>query len=129
MGGEPAFKKRVFPKGSVLIEEGVVGTEVFLIRKGKVEIRKGVLRSFPQTLGIRTAGDIIGEMAVIDRNPAMASAIALEETEVTAMSGDEFRARIDQLDPIVKGTILVIVRRAREMADTIMRRVDPFAKT
>lgn len=111
------FETRVFRKGEFLLREGQRDSCVFLITKGKVEIRVGTLDDSPVVLGRRGPGDILGEMAAVDDRPHMASAVALEETTVSAMSLNEFQRRLNAMNPIMRGTILAIVRRAREMGE------------
>ena len=117
-----SFKTRSFRKGETLLEEGELHDDVFLIVKGKVEVRKGLRDDFPYVFGIKGAGDIIGEMAAFDNQPHMASVIALEDTIVTVMSRDEFQRRLSAMDPIVRGAILAVVRRAREMAELLVEK-------
>lgn len=114
-----SFKTRIVRKGETLLKEGEIHDDVFLIVKGKVEVRKGLRDDFPYVFGIKGAGDIIGEMAAFDDQPHIASVVALEDTTVTIMSREEFRRRLDSMDPIVKGAILAVVRRAREMAELL----------
>jgi CRP-like cAMP-binding protein len=122
MTDSDSFKTRSFRKGETLLEEGELHDDVFLIVKGKVEVRKGLLDDFPYVFGIKGAGDIIGEMAAFDNQPHMASVIALEDTIVTVMSRDEFQRRLSTMDPIVRGAILAVVRRAREMAELLVEK-------
>lgn len=125
MPEESKFRHLKFKKGAVILEEGKTGEDVYLIKSGKVEIRKGIRHDNPLILGVRNAGGIIGEMAMFDGGPHMAAAIALEDTVVTAMSRPEFQRRLDSLEPIVKGTVKVIIERAREMAEMLAQKPGP----
>ena len=116
------FKTRTFRKSEILLSEGELHDDVFLIVKGKVEVRKGLLHDFPYVFGIKGPGDIIGEMAAFDDQPHMASVIALEDTIVTVMTRSEFQRRLNALDPIVRAAILAVVRRAREMAELLVEK-------
>ena len=117
-----SFKTRSFRKGETLLKEGELHDDVFLIVKGKVEVLKGLRHDFPYVFGIKGPGDIIGEMAAFDDQPHMASVIALEDTIVTVMTRDEFQRRLSVMDPIVRGAILAVVRRAREMAELLVEK-------
>ncbi len=117
-----SFKTRTLHKGETLLKEGEIHDDVFLIVKGKVEVRKGLRDDFPYVFGIKGAGDIIGEMAAFDDQPHIASVVALEDTTVTIMSREEFQRRLNSMDPIVKGAILAVVRRAREMAELLVEK-------
>ena len=122
MAKSDKFETHAFRKGEFLLKEGLRDADVFLITKGKVEIRGGTLGDSPRVLGIRGPGEIIGEMAAVDDEPHMASVVALEDTTVTAMSRSEFHRRLKAMDPIMRGTILAIVRRAREMSEFLVEK-------
>lgn len=125
MAQQQGFRKLTFQKHAVLLEEGRAGDNVYLIVSGKVEIRKGIRKKSPQVLGIRGPGEVIGEMAILDDHPHMATAVALQKTIVTAMSRQEVRARVEAMDPIIKGMIAQLIKRAREMADLLMAKPAP----
>jgi CRP-like cAMP-binding protein len=120
------FKTRVFGKGATLVKEGEKGNDVFLIVKGKVEVRKGRHADFPYVFGVKGPGEIIGEMAAFDDYPHIATVVALTETVVTVMSRAEFERRLNAMDPIMRGAILAVVRRAREMALMLSANFEPI---
>lgn len=122
MTDSDGFKSHLFRKGETLLKEGELLNDIFLIVKGKVEVRKGLLQDFPFVFGIKGPGDIIGEMAAFDDQPHMASVIALEDTTVTVMTRSEFQRRLSAMDPIVRGAIHAVVRRAREMATLLVEK-------
>ena len=86
------FTRLEFPKDTVILKEGAIGDAAYVIIEGNVEIRKDQFGKNPQTLATRTRGEVIGEMALFDDKPHMASAIAVEDTVVNAMSRDEFNS-------------------------------------
>ena len=117
---EEKFTRRVFPKGAVILKEGEMGDSVFIIVEGKVEIRMGGEEN-PKTLATRSRGDVIGELALFDDHPHMASAIAVEETVVTALTKTEFQRRVEEMDPAMRGIVMLLVKRTREMADDLLK--------
>ncbi len=74
-----ASRRRVFPAGTVLFEEGDAGEEAFIVEYGRVSVFKTV-KGLRVVLGEVGPGGIFGEMALIDDQPRMASAVAYEET-------------------------------------------------
>lgn len=124
IGNQEKFVRRTFPKDAVLVEEGEQGDAAYIIVSGKVEIRKGRVGRNPQTLATRTRGDVIGEMALFDGKPHMASAVAVEETVVNSMPRDEFNRRLEAMDPAMRGIMKLMVARVREMADDLIKRKD-----
>lgn len=114
------FTRLSFPKDTVILKEGVFGEAAYVITEGKVEIRRNQFGKNPQTLATRMRGDVIGEMALFDDKPHMASAVAVEDTVVNAMSRDEFHRRLKQMDPTMRGIMKLLVGRVREMADNLL---------
>ena len=115
------FTRLTFQEGDHLTTEGEFGSATYVILKGKVEIRIGRLNKQPQLLATRGPGDVIGEMALFDGKAHMATAIAGEKTVVNAMSREEFRRRIEDMDPVMRGIMLLMVKRLREMADDLLQ--------
>ncbi|MCH7937392.1 MAG: cyclic nucleotide-binding domain-containing protein [Proteobacteria bacterium] len=85
-----------------------------------MEIRMGGEDS-PKTLATRSRGDVIGELALFDNHPHMASAVAVEETVVTAMTKKEFQRRVEEMDPAMRGIVMLLVKRTREMANDLLK--------
>lgn len=77
---------RVASRG-VLIREGDQGKEMFVILSGSVLVQKG-----GKEVAVLSAGQMVGEMSIIDQAPRSATVIALESTEVLAMSRESFVA-------------------------------------
>jgi serine phosphatase RsbU (regulator of sigma subunit) len=75
-----AFSLITYQSGDVIFQEGDDGSTMFLIQSGRVAIVKGSLHD-PMVLGYRSAGEIIGEMAVLEYRPRSASVVALEMVE------------------------------------------------
>ena len=120
--GFPQLTEKHFVANSTIFEEGEKGDAAYIIRSGKVEIRKGIQSANPQILAELGKGDVLGEMALFDARPRMASAIALTDVKVIQMSKDEFLERLSTMDPTMKGMVLTMVARVRKMADEFMRR-------
>tara|TARA_A100001037_G_C15151291_1_gene639417 strand:- start:6888 stop:7328 length:441 start_codon:yes stop_codon:yes gene_type:complete len=110
-----AFRRVWLPANKIVFEEGHAGEEAYLIRRGKVEIRKGSMSGAPTVVAALGQNEIFGELALIDYSPRTATAIATEPTEVVAISRSEFQRRLETVDPTVKGVIKVLCKRFRHM--------------
>ena len=113
------FKRVTFETNDYLLKEGEYGDTAYLITSGKVEVRLGALGNNPQTLAVMGKGGVIGEMSLLDNSPHMASVIASEKTVVTALSMSEFNRRVDQMDPLMRGILKIMVNRLREMGKNL----------
>jgi putative ABC transport system ATP-binding protein len=81
--------RRQFMPGEVIIREGEVGEELFLISEGEVEIdREGreVARLGP--------GDFFGELALMSGNPRNANVVATRPVDTYVLGKDDFDAAI-----------------------------------
>ena len=76
-----ALQSRQYQAGEVLFEEGQVGKAVFVIKSGKVELARRV-GSKDRSLGILGAGQMFGEMALLEQMKRTASAKAIEDGEI-----------------------------------------------
>ena len=64
--------ERVYPQDTVILREGEVSDSVFLLSSGSVQVTLGGPRGPLRPLALLPAGDIFGEMAVLERRPRSA---------------------------------------------------------
>lgn len=76
--------RRVFLPGSVIIEEGDVGNEAYMILSGRCRAYRRV-DGGEETLLEMGAGDVFGEMALLLDEPRAASVVATERTSVMVL--------------------------------------------
>jgi len=106
--------KTTFGTDEYIFQEGDPGDCAYIIDSGMVEValdkdgRKLVMATL-------TKGDILGEMAIIDRLPRTASARAIVDTEVTAIPLDYVSQKIEQSDPTVRMFLRLAMARYRDM--------------
>ena len=82
------FLKR-FEKGSVLFEEGDDGEELYIIRSGKVAIKKRVPHG-EVTLAVLEKGDFFGEMAMLEHITRTAGAEMEESGDLIVVDAQVF---------------------------------------
>lgn len=109
---QSASARRIFAPGERIFTEGDAPDVAYLIESGRIEIwaSQGSRRL---TLSYLGAGEILGEMAVIDRAPRSASADALTEVSVTEIRADQLRERLDEADPVLRGLLISLLARYR----------------
>ncbi len=85
-----------YEPGELVIRQGQIGRELFLIVKGEVEVvdSLGVVIA---TLGAR---DVFGERALLEDTPRTASVRAKGPVDVLVMSRGDFRSMVAQLPPM-----------------------------
>jgi CRP-like cAMP-binding protein len=113
------FHTAQFKRGQTIYERGDAGNTLYLIGSG--QIRFSVVSGDGRELSVRVAkaGEIIGEIAVFDRQPRTATAVAL--TAVTAHS--LARTELDRLllhDPqLARNAIDFLCHRLRDTTDQL----------
>jgi len=73
-----------YEKGQTLVQEGSKDQVLFVIARGRL----GVFKGDKQVAEISGKGEIVGELAVILRQPRLASVRALEDSYVVPVEGD-----------------------------------------
>lgn len=108
-----------FKKGDRLFDEGEKAHSVFVIAGGKVKVVKEFPSGKNAILSIFGDGGLVAEVAVIDKLPYPATAIALEDCTAGAIPADVFigflRANPDALLQMVAG----LGAKLRDLADSI----------
>ena len=97
-------RRRLFPAGTVVFNESERGTEAYIVEFGRVSVFKTV-KGLRVELGDVRAGGIFGEMALIDDQPRMASAVAVEETACVVVVKQRLA---DQLTQTPKGVRVIV---------------------
>ena len=78
-----------FDEGSTLFEEGDDGEELYIVRSGKVAIKKKVPHG-EVTLAILEKGDFFGEMAMLEHIPRTAGAEMAEDGKLIVINAEIF---------------------------------------
>ena len=108
--------RRTFVPGEVIFGEGEAGEMAYLIVSGSVEILKWA-GDRDIVIGQAGPGAIIGEMALIDSQPRMATARASSDTTVNTIPREAIKARLDKLekfDPVLRRLMGMFVDRMRD---------------
>lgn len=84
-----------FELNKVIIREAKYGHRFYVIIKGAAKIVKGLGGDHSQTLAILTAGDCVGEIAMLLDEPRTATVIAGVDCHVFEVEGD-FISRLSQ---------------------------------
>lgn len=111
------FQTRRYEPGEIILREGDLGNEIFIIRSGRVAIFKGEF-SAPVILGFRGAGDMVGEMAVLENKPRSATVVALEPTNLHVTDQAGFNRMLNQPPFLGLNMLEMLSQRLRKMGET-----------
>jgi CRP/FNR family cyclic AMP-dependent transcriptional regulator len=96
--------------GATIVNKGEPATEMFLLRKGRVAIQLS-----GDTVEVIGPGGIFGEMALIDRAPRSASAVALEDSEIIPIDESLFFILVQDAPYFALDVMRVLTDRIRNM--------------
>jgi CRP-like cAMP-binding protein len=99
---------RAFKAGDVIFRQGEVAEELFVIQSGTVEIRLGnrLLDRLPER-------SIFGEMALIERSPRSATAVAATDTTLVPVSEKQFLFLVSRTPYFALNVMRVLAHRLR----------------
>ena len=110
-----------YSPGSVLLSQGQQGLGLYILTKGTVRItRVNSPDGAEQVLGTAGAGDVVGEMALLDDLPRSATVTAVDEVTVLKLPLWEFRRflrRSLRNDPDVGLDLLAVLSRRLRKAE------------
>ncbi len=104
------MKEEAHPPGTYLIRQGEVGDKFYLIKKGDVEVYvdDGSASHLTATLG---AGEVFGEVALLEDKPRNATVITKDEAEVYTLSKEGFHQALAASEPMREELIKVFCQR------------------
>lgn len=102
------------PMGDIVFSEGEIGTEMFIIQSGTVELLKEI-GGETRVLATLEKGDFFGEMSVLEDLPRTASARAKTEVELVRVNGATFDAMLKSNTEIAVRMMRKLSRRLREV--------------
>lgn len=101
---------RSYKDNEIIFCEHEPGNELYIIQKGKIKITK-IVDNNEVLLAVLKPGDIFGEMAILENKPRSATAISFGESELLAVSKNNFEAMVKN-NPML-GTKLITLLSER----------------
>ena len=99
-------------EGQVLTREGVSGHTFYVLLEGSVEMSID-----GQVVATRGAGDVFGEISMLDRGPATATVRAIAPLRLLVMSHEQFRDAVRSLEAVKSDMMAVMEERLRANAE------------
>lgn len=117
-----------YAKGDVIISEGIVSNNAYIIISGKVQVTKKLEK---KTVLINTLkeGDVFGEMGLISKTVRSANVTALGDVTIGIIDREIFENLIKGLPEDVQAIINALVERLRFTSDQLSKIGVQFEKT
>jgi CRP/FNR family transcriptional regulator len=111
---------RLYHDGEVVIRQGEVGDAMFVVQEGQLEI---LVEKDGRETRIRVAvqDELIGEMAVFEREVRSATVRALGDARVLTVDRKNFLRRINEDPSLAFRLVATMSRRVRELSEEIAR--------
>jgi signal transduction histidine kinase/predicted CoA-binding protein len=112
--------------GEILITEGEIGDKAYVIKSGEIEIlKKSGGRSV--LLAVRHAGEVIGEMSLLDQTPRFASGVAKTECDLLVIGHDSLDHLLDT-SPLAARVILSTIANRLRNTELVLRQSEKMAQ-
>ncbi len=106
--------ERRFPKNAIIVDEGLAGDYMYVIRSGRVKVTKASGDGREKIMNLLSAGDFFGEMSLLDDEPRSASVTTLEPTLLLALSRRDFMELLNNSSALAVCVIQELTRRLRD---------------
>ena len=109
--------ERRYPRNTTIVEEGLPGDYMYIIREGRVKVTKLSEDGREKILEFLDAGSFVGEMALLERAPRSASVKTLAPVRMLALSRNDFLSLIRRSPDLGLAVIEVLCSRLRTQND------------
>jgi CRP-like cAMP-binding protein len=113
---------RMYDLGAAIFRENDEGNEMFIIIQGLVEIRKSTGPASSKILATLQKGDMFGEMAIIEKQPRSATAVAVQPTRVLVLNEKLYDNMVGTNPDFARKMNRVLSERIRR-ADAIIQNI------
>jgi CRP/FNR family cyclic AMP-dependent transcriptional regulator len=102
-----------FKKGELVIKEGSLSSDAYIIELGSVEVSKRLPGGKIQIITKLDKNDIFGEIGLIDQLPRSATVRALEDCRTSIMTPDIFKSLAKKNPKALMPILKVLAKRLR----------------
>jgi CRP/FNR family cyclic AMP-dependent transcriptional regulator len=111
---------RTLAAGDTLFRTGEPGDSLYIVRSGEIELFIKDTAGQKIALAIAGANEVFGELALLDRGPRTATAVALDDTELLALDRDDL-LMLFQKSPKAALRLLAAMSHMTRKADELLR--------
>ncbi len=113
------IRLRAFRRGEVIFRKDDPATHLYLVLEGAVKIALPGEFGQEALVAIMRPGEFFGELALVDRTPRSATAVALEDTRAALLAGDDFMAFLERHPSAVRVVLETLARTIRRLSDRV----------
>ena len=106
--------ERKLPRGSRVVEEGLPGDYMYVIREGRAKVTKASSDGREKIMNLLDRGSFFGDMALLSGEVRSASVETLEESRLLALSRRDFVGLLKSSPDLALAVIEELTNRLRE---------------
>ena len=111
--------------GEILMEEGRPGDSAYIVEDGEFDVvKKSDVQDI--VIAVREPGEVVGEMALLDQAPRMATVRAVRDSRVMKIRGETLQQLLSQ-SPSAAMSILHIVSKRLRQNEGLLRQNEKMA--
>ncbi|MDH5457679.1 MAG: cyclic nucleotide-binding domain-containing protein [Nitrospinota bacterium] len=109
-----------YSNGDIIVSEGIISNNAYIIFEGKVNITKKVDK---KSILINTLvkGEVFGEMGLISQSVRSASVVAVGNVTIGVIEREQFEAIVSKLPEDVRAIVKALVDRLRYTSDQLSK--------
>lgn len=112
-------RPRAYKRGEVIFRKDDPGTHLYLVLEGAVKIALPGEFGQEALVAIMRPGEFFGELALFDRTPRSATAVALDDTRAALLAGEDFLAFLERHPSAVRLVLETLARTIRRLSDRV----------
>ena len=113
------IRPRAYKRAEVIFRKDDPGTHLYLVLEGAVKIALPGEFGQEALVAIMRPGDFFGELALFDRSPRSATAVALDDTRAALLAGEDFIAFLERHPSAVRVVLETLARTVRRLSDRV----------
>ena len=113
------FREARFERGAMIFARGDVGERLYVVAEGQVRLAIGASDGRELSFQIVGAGDLFGEIAVLDGGTRSAEAVAIAPTTAFLLSRADFEVVQGAHPEVARTVIAYLCQRLREISDKL----------
>jgi CRP/FNR family transcriptional regulator, cyclic AMP receptor protein len=111
-----AGQLQTFQAGEVILRQGDLGAEMYILLSGQVEIDRRLGGGGPRFLRlVLEPGEFFGEMGLLESKPRTATVIALDQTECLTLTRPQLEELLRAYPQLAIGLLTTLSRRLRAL--------------
>ena len=118
-------RSKLCPARSVIVRQGEPADSAFVVVYGRLKVVTASGGDHESVIAVLRAGDLFGELAILDGGTRSATVIALEPTLLLAIDRRKLHALLPKEPTVSYKLLIVLARRLRKTMDARERRDVP----